>query len=673
MSESYQKPRRGVLWAAACTTVLTVAAGTITAALDVKPPSPFAASGAGTSAGSGASKAPLGTPDFILDDGTAENGIGLTNGGQFLWFNRFTPAPADLPFDLDEVQVLFNSGTGTGVGDAVDIYIYTDADGNPANGATFVGSETGLTVQALDSFSTYALSPTIPITVAGDLLVMVVNRGSIAIGDFPAALDETVSQGRSWVGFDAAPPADPPVLPTTTMGTIDSFGLPGNWMIRANGAPSGPSLFLGSVGSADLCSNPPTNVNGVWEPGEIVDLTVTLTAGGFSGMTGISGTLTSATPGVTVLAGASTWPDIAANGSAPGNTPFQIQISSTIPCLTAVDLDLVVTANEGGPFNLTYANQIGLETQAPDVPIAISDNATNTSDLVISENVVISDLDIRVAATHSWVGDLTFTLTSPAATVVTLLDRPGVPVTSTVGCADNDLNVTFDDETVFDLESHCAATTPWFSGSGSPTQPLSAFDGQSTAGTWTLSVSDGAGGDTGTVDDWELIVTPAIGLQCNVCLNAGPAGGDLSILKTGIASPPGTVVYTISVANAGPGAVTGIVVTDTLPAEVAYVSDDCGGTNTPPWSWNVGTLNSGASATCILTTSVVTPGAILNTATVTADNDTTQGNNSSSATVIGDPPVPIAEVPTLDTVALAALLVLLATAAMVLLRRRSRA
>ena len=42
-------------------------------------------------------------------------------------------------------------------------------------------------------------------------------------------------------------------------------------------------------------------------------------------------------------------------------------------------------------------------------------------------------------------------------------------------------------------------------------------------------------------------------------------------------------------------------------------------------------------------------------------------------TVIGEPPVPIAEVPTLGSVGLAALLLLLAAAGMVLLRQRSRA
>jgi uncharacterized repeat protein (TIGR01451 family) len=153
----------------------------------------------------------------------------------------------------------------------------------------------------------------------------------------------------------------------------------------------------------------------------------------------------------------------------------------------------------------------------------------------------------------------------------------------------------------------------------------------------------------------------------------GPVSADLSIQKTGIENPPGTVVYTINVTNNGPADATNVVVTDTLPAELAYVSDDCGGTNTPPWTWNVGNLTNGASAACNITMSVVTPGAVNNTATVAGDQpDPTPANDSSTATltVTGEPEEPILAIPTLQGAGLAALLTLLAAVALVTLRRR---
>ena len=55
---------------------------------------------------------------------------------------------------------------------------------------------------------------------------------------FPAAIDQTApNNGRSWVASTAggSPPV-PPVIPSTGLfGTIDSFGLPGDWLIRAAG------------------------------------------------------------------------------------------------------------------------------------------------------------------------------------------------------------------------------------------------------------------------------------------------------------------------------------------------------------------------------------------------------------------------------------------------------
>lgn len=152
----------------------------------------------------------------------------------------------------------------------------------------------------------------------------------------------------------------------------------------------------------------------------------------------------------------------------------------------------------------------------------------------------------------------------------------------------------------------------------------------------------------------------------------GPVGADLSILKVGIENPVGTVVYTIDVTNNGPSDATNVVVTDTLPVELSYVSDDCGGSDLPPWTWNVGSLLNGATATCNITLSVVTPGPVINVASVVGDQaDPEPNNDSSTATLVvqGAPDSPLA-IPTLSAAGLAGLLVLLAGSALLLLRRR---
>jgi hypothetical protein len=77
-----------------------------------------------------------------------------------------------------------------------------------------------------------------------------------------------------------------------------------------------------------------------------------------------------------------------------------------------------------------------------------------------------------------------------------------------------------------------------------------------------------------------------------------------------------------------------VVVTDTLPAEVSYVSDDCGAANLPPFTWNVGTLANGATASCNVTVSASSAAAITNSASVSADqNDPVPANNSATVTL----------------------------------------
>jgi len=137
---------------------------------------------------------------------------------------------------------------------------------------------------------------------------------------------------------------------------------------------------------------------------------------------------------------------------------------------------------------------------------------------------------------------------------------------------------------------------------------------------------------------------------------------------------PGTAFdYTLTVTNNGPDPATNVVVTDTLPAEVTYVSDNCGGANLPPWTWNIGALAASSSVVCTITVVVadVPPGDVVNSATVVSDlTDPEPADNTDSATITVGQGVPDwVEIPTLSPVGLLALLVLLAGAGLWLLRR----
>jgi hypothetical protein len=180
---------------------------------------------------------PPGDPvNLQVDDGSMEDCIGLTAGGNFFFLNRFTPT--EYPVGLTQIQTMWDTnqiGCNILIGASFDLATYRDNDNNPANGATNVSSHPGQTVTVLNAFQTTTIPTANFAAGPGDILVGVVTRtGMTSAGQFPAAFDSTASQVRSWAGFGGVPPTPPPV-PFGTFGTIDSFGLPGNWILRAQG------------------------------------------------------------------------------------------------------------------------------------------------------------------------------------------------------------------------------------------------------------------------------------------------------------------------------------------------------------------------------------------------------------------------------------------------------
>jgi subtilisin-like proprotein convertase family protein len=291
--------------------------------------------------------------------------------------------------------------------------------------------------------------------------------------------------------------------------------------------------FAGFAGN-DSCSTGQGHNNGLWEPGETVQISVDLSATG--SFTGIQGTLSSQTSGVTVTDPVATWPNLPPGSTATSNSPhFTIQIGQNVACGTTIQLALQVTAAEGGPYSFQLTNPVG-SSLTPNVPMPIPDQGTASSTLQVGQSVTLSDVNVRVQIDHSFVGDLEVELTSPGGTTVTLLDRPGYSGAG-FGCGDENMDVTFDDSSSVDLENHCEGTDPWYSGTARPVEFLSAFNGQSTAGTWTLTARDNAGGDTGTIVDWDLITTPGLSGDCEACGGSPPAAH--SYLVAGIAHAPG--------------------------------------------------------------------------------------------------------------------------------------
>ena len=145
--------------------------------------------------------------------------------------------------------------------------------------------------------------------------------------------------------------------------------------------------------------------------------------------------------------------------------------------------------------------------------LAIPDNTAAGVDdsTTVSSGLTLSDLNISILATHSWVGDLKLTVRHvQTGTSVVIIDRPGVPAT-TNGCSGDNIDAVLDDQASSPVETQCSGTPPAISGTFQPNNPLSAFNGQSLDGTWTLNVADLAGQDTGTLVQWCLVPSGTTG------------------------------------------------------------------------------------------------------------------------------------------------------------------
>jgi len=227
-------------------------------------------------------------------------------------------------------------------------------------------------------------------------------------------------------------------------------------------------------------------------------------------------------------------------------------------------------------FTFTTANLI---CSSPNLAIPDNVPAGVTNSLVVSDPSVLTGLKLQIKASHTWVGDLKFTLSKSAGTT-TVIDRPGVPASAN-GCNGDDIDVTLDDGSAVLVENQCNASAPAISGVDKPNNPISSvFAGQPLAGTWNLNVSDNAGADTGTLIQWCLVPQTAVGTTYTVGGNvSGLVGSGLVLNLNGSENLPvsanGSFTFATALANAAPYAVT-VGTQPGSPAQTCTVSNGSG-------------------------------------------------------------------------------------------------
>lgn len=141
----------------------------------------------------------------------------------------------------------------------------------------------------------------------------------------------------------------------------------------------------------------------------------------------------------------------------------------------------------------------GCSTPALAIP---DDDPLGTTDVImLATSLTVGDAQIGVDITHSWHSDITAIVDSPGAAV-------SVTLTSGSGGSADDVFVTFASTGIPFDEALMAAGLGTLMDAQGP-GAMADFHGLDSAGDWTLFLSDSAGGDTGTLNEWCITLDDA--------------------------------------------------------------------------------------------------------------------------------------------------------------------
>jgi subtilisin-like proprotein convertase family protein len=138
------------------------------------------------------------------------------------------------------------------------------------------------------------------------------------------------------------------------------------------------------------------------------------------------------------------------------------------------------------------------------IPAAGTSGAMAPSTITIPANACLRILDVNVgiAALHTFRADLEVSITAPGGAPIELF--------SDVGGSGDNFSLFLDSDAGANIAATCVdATPPPCNTTSTPetANALDALDGPSAAGVWTLSVNDDAGGDVGALQEWALSFT----------------------------------------------------------------------------------------------------------------------------------------------------------------------
>lgn len=344
--------------------------------------------------------------------------------------------------------------------------------------------------------------------------------------------------------------------------------------------------------------------------------------------TATSVTLTDTLPAnttVVTLTGPAGWTCTAATKTctnpsfAPGSATivFTVAVTAGTPAGTVINSTATVSSTTSDPNpanNTATANDVVAAAGQADLSMA---NTPSASSVAAGSTVTYTQVITNLGPAATTAGTATLTQNVPANMTFQSMTPPAgwtcpAPVGGTITCTAN------------------AGTSIALNGTASFTLMM-----QVNAGT----ISGTSIPDTATASAGNVVPGLTTNSATATVLVANANSADMAIVKT--ATPPNVVsqgdnlTYTLTVTNNGPASATNVTVQDMLPTAVTYVlatttagtCSESGGRVT----CLLGTMANAGTATVSILTVAGTPGVVLNTATVQADQtDPNPANNTST-------------------------------------------
>jgi subtilisin-like proprotein convertase family protein len=205
---------------------------------------------------------------------------------------------------------------------------------------------------------------------------------------------------------------------------------------------------------------------------------------------------------------------------------YFLEVLAADSAVTGYDLEF------HGPGELTSETTMSTDGSI-DIPDSGGGSITSTlqgPDITLADaNLIFADLQ------HTYLGDLSFELTSPSGTTATIIRSTFQNPGGQLGSQNDFLNTIIDDQAPTAIQNGSAPYTGSFNVNyDSISNPMSVFNGENALGQWTVTITDWAGSDTGTLHSWGMMFTgfdnnPGDNLEQN---DAFPQATDLGTIGT---------------------------------------------------------------------------------------------------------------------------------------------